>query len=140
MKGKWIPHIIAAVVLVIFIGLLMACASTPKGIEERKAGWLNPKNNRWYIDRAAVDKNVPLVQHAILYCDPGYGVKEKVLTRYRVGAVLIPLDIQRLYAIFDGDGNKSEVEITFALQRRSAFAFLTGTDNLEAPTLEAGKS
>jgi len=137
MKEKMTPHIIAAGALVIFIVLGLACASAPPPpLEERKAAWLKPENNKFKIDKGMADKKVPIKDQCFLFCDLGLEVKDKIFSTYKGGLVVLPTDSTRIWA----RANKNaEMEITFTDQSRSVLSALVGDDNLKAPHLEAGQ-
>jgi len=142
MKEKMTPHIIAAGALVIFIVLGLACASAPPPpLEERKAAWLKPENNKVKIDKGMADKKVPIKDQCFLFCDPGLEVKDKIFSTYKgdymnLGVVVLPIDSTRIWA---RALKNAEMEITFTSQSRSVLSALVGEDNLQAPSLEAGQ-
>lgn len=146
MKEKCTLHIIAIVMLVVFVVLGLACASAPAvPFEKMKEEWVKPENNKFKIDKDMADKKVPIELQCFLYMDSGFAVKNKIFSFYTSRSftksiAVLPLDSTRLWARFEEFNSKYEMEITFTSQKRSVLSVLGGQDNLEAPSLEPGQS
>jgi len=141
MKEKYASHIFAVVAFVVFIVLGLASASAPPPqIEERKAFWLKPENNRFKIDRSMIARNAQIKEQSFLFCDAGFEVKDKVFSSYKgsmgIDIIALPIDSERIWARYL---KNAEMEITFTSQNRSVLSVLGGQNNLQAPSLEAGQ-
>jgi hypothetical protein len=102
---------------VVLIALLVSGCIGLKGMspEEIKAFGLKPENQRWDIETKMADKNVPYEEQIFLYCDFGYGVKDKILTTYSkpLTVVVLPVGTERLWARYESGDKSYESEITF---------------------------
>ena len=136
---------------IIFIGVLLlllglstfACVSTANLTPEQQreeAIAYTIRTNR--LDISMADKNVPIAEQCFIYCDPGYSIKDKIVSSYsRINTLpVIPTDTQRIWARYELANRGAEMEITFTSQPASILSIMGGQGNLEAPRLEAGQS